>query len=164
MNATDRDVRSLIREALDRPFSFTEPKQAVPAEVRPQWRLPALLMILDKCRGRRATWQQLHVMNWAIRNEETRATFSALLAGELAPERVIVRYEPSLSGVVDLAAGLGYATWTNGRLLELTERGTAAIEQVQGHEALTVESDWLSTIPGAITQQTISAAVEGRGQ
>ena len=153
---------SLLREAFDTEYTLRAASRPVPAEFRPQWRIPVLLMILAKCRGRKASWQQLHVMNWAVRSENTRHAFAALLAGELRPDRVLVRYEPTLTRVVDLATGLGYAEWENGRLLALTEKGRAAAEVVASTEALAAERAFLDLIPNAITQRRIDEALTER--
>lgn len=155
------ELDHLLREVFDAEYSIRLASRAVPAEFRPQWRIPVLLLILRRCRGEKATWKQLHVMNWAVRSPATRSAFAALAAGELGPDQVIVRYEPTLSRVVDLAVGLGLASWEHGRLLALTDQGKNAIAAADESEALAAEREFLASIPGALTQQRINAALQG---
>lgn len=154
---TDR----LLRDAFDAEYTLRAAARSVPAELRPQWRIPVLLLILRRCRGRKANWRQLHVLNWAIRSQGSREAFSAVLEGRLSPDRVLVRYEPNLGRVIDLAVGLGFVDWEQGRLLALSEKGREAAEDLTTTDALVTEREFLDALPGAVTQRQIDVALEG---
>lgn len=149
----------LLRAAFDAEYTLRAAARSIPAELRPQWRVPVLLLILGRCRGRKANWRQLHVLNWAVRSPRTREAFAAVLEGMLSPDRVIVRYEPTLTRAVDLAVGFGLASWEDGRLLALTEKGREAMERLTNIDALATERDFLNALPGAVTQRQVDAAL-----
>ena len=98
-----------LERALDVPFTFKRRPVPLPGDMRPVWRLHVLVLLLDQCWGGKATHQQLHVLNWAIRTEETRAAFLQFVHGHRAPNQTIVRYDPSLNRAVDFAFAEGIA-------------------------------------------------------
>lgn len=167
-----------LDELFDVPFTLRQRPLAVAADLRIARRLALLVMILDKCRGGRANLEQLHVLNWAIRNEQTRSDFLAFLEGKRTPDRVIVSYDPSLSRLIAFAlaekfverneqprqqqlpltpknppteskAGLDYR-------IRLSERGKAfATELAKETEALVAEREFLKRFGKKMTQQQI---------
>jgi len=163
-----------LDEALDVPFTFRRRPRALPCSMRPGWRLHVLVLILNQCRGSRASLEQLHVLNWAIRTEATRNHFLQFLEGKCAPNQVIVRYDPSLSRAIDFAFAerLIIRQEQQTELFEndvkskktppyrviLGERGLRLFQQIQKMEdAFTVEKAFLKSIGKKITQEQISA-------
>ena len=53
----------------------------LPCDLRPIWRIAALVVILNQCRQKRATIEQLHVMNWSIRSRKAQEQFLAYMQG-----------------------------------------------------------------------------------
>ncbi len=102
-NATFEDV-------FDAPFTFHLRPRPIACDLRPVWRLHALLLLLEQCRGGQANIEQLHVLNWATRTRETRTAFLDFLLGKRAPSQIIVRYDPSLNRAVHFAFAEGLAT------------------------------------------------------
>lgn len=92
-----------LDEVLDVPFTFTRRPRALPCDMRPVWRLHVLVLILDQCRGGKASLEQLHVFNWAMRTDETRNLFLQFMRGNRSPSQIIVRYDPSLSRAIEFA-------------------------------------------------------------
>jgi hypothetical protein len=142
--------------------------------MRPGWRLHVLVLILNQCRGARASLEQLHVLNWAIRTEETRQHFLQFLEGKRAPNQVIVRYDPSLSRAIDLAfaekvvmrqeqqaelfEGDGKPNKAPPYRVVLGERGLRLLQQIQKmDDAFTVEKEFLMVIGKKVTQEQVSA-------
>src|SRR5713226_9500909 len=99
----DHAPSTLLTEVLERPFGFGERPVPTPAEYRPKWRTALVVLLVGACHGKRASWNQLHMLNWAARSKETRAAFERLRAGEARLEDAIVRYDPSLDRAIDLA-------------------------------------------------------------
>jgi hypothetical protein len=92
----------LAKRVLDRPFTFHEQPVPIPAEYRTRWRVALLLLLMGACRGHRARWHQLHVLNWASRTTANEHAFERLKNGESRPEDAVVRYDPSLDRAIDL--------------------------------------------------------------
>jgi hypothetical protein len=125
-------------------------------------------MILNQCRGGRASLEQLHVLNWAIRTEDTRRSFLQFLQGKRAPNQVIVRYDPSLSRAIDFAFAeeLVSRERTQGRLLDssdartktppyriaLAGRGRTLLRRIESMDAVLVtEKAFLQAIGSKLT-------------
>ena len=133
-----------------------------------------LVLILDQCRKRRASIEQLHVLNWAIRTEDTRQHFLQFLQGRRAPNQIIVRYDPSLSRAIDFALAEKLVVlqeletgWLNDYVkpkktppyrVILGGRGVQMLTQIQSLEdAFTVEKTFLKSIGKKVTQEQIAA-------
>ena len=71
-----------LENILDVPFTLKQRPVPISAELRPARRLAVLVLILEHCREARANLEQLHVLNWAIRNEGSRRDFLRSLQGE----------------------------------------------------------------------------------
>lgn len=159
-------------EALDVPFTFHRRPRALPCSMRPGWRLHVLLMILNQCRGTRASLEQLHVLNWAIRTEDTRQHFLQFLEGKRAPNQIIVRYDPSLCRAIDFAFAEtlvvrqeqqtelfdnDHPKRTPPYRVILGKRGKQLLQQIQKmDDAFTVEKAFLKAIGKKVTQEQVS--------
>src|SRR4051794_40307362 len=100
-----------IGELLDQPFVFRDQPRPAPSDLRPVWRVPVVVLMVRACYRERATHEQLHVLNWALRSIESAEALALYLAGALAPERAVVRFDPALDRAVALAHGFGLLEW-----------------------------------------------------
>ncbi len=163
-----------LDDVLDVPFTFRLRPRALPCSMRPGWRLHVLVLILNQCRGARASIEQLHVLNWAIRTDETRQHFLQFLEGKRAPNQVIVRYDPSLSRAIDFAFAEKIVSRQEIKVesvevtkntkkslpyrVILAERGNRLLQQIQeADEAFTVEKAFLNSLGKKVTQEQVSA-------
>jgi len=139
----------------------------LPCDLRPIWRIAALVLILNQCRQKRATIEQLHVMNWSIRSRKAQDQFLAYMQGRKSPNEVVVRYDPSLTRAIDFALGEGiverYEKLDSGDegksqyRLTLSSKGeTIASELMADGENLIVEKAFLRDIGQKITQSQIA--------
>jgi hypothetical protein len=147
-----------LQDYLDTRFSFSATPYPVPADLRPLWRMALVVLMLDKCWGRRSSVGQLHVFNWGIRTKGSQDAFLRMLGGEIGPDKPIVRFEPSLNRAIDFALGEGLVKKRTHDVIELTEKGVVMARQVQqAPELLGAEKEFLSKIEGKLTQQQINA-------
>ena len=65
--------------------TFNPRPTSLPCDLRPVWRIAVLVLILNQCRQMRATIEQLHVMNWSVRNRSAQDRFLAYLEGNESP-------------------------------------------------------------------------------
>lgn len=154
-------IDDLLLAAFDRPFTFQQVAAAVPPEMRPQWRVAMLALILARCRHHRASWKQLHLLNWGIRNSRTRDALRAVAAGERDPERVVVRFDPALAPAVDLARGAGFVKWKDGRLLVLTPQGEEMASVVERTSVFAEELAFLDAMRPHMTQAFANRVLGG---
>ena len=159
-----------LEQSVDVPFTFRVRPTATPCEIRPVWRLHCLTLLLDKCWGAQATLEQLHVLNWAIRTDDTRSRFLQFLRGERSPTSVIVRYDPSLNRAVHFAYAEGIVIRRADQLplvrepdngvppyrLVLSSKGKELQKVLRRRDdCFIVEKEFLDSIPHKITQKQI---------
>jgi hypothetical protein len=152
------------------PFTFRARPTSLPADLRPSRRVALLLLILSRCRGDRATLEQLHVLDWACRSKESRQLFTGCISRGRPPDVPCVRVDPSLNRAVDWATGDRLVATTASVASEL--RGeTAHLNEYRvwllnrGHETvrmmekmpdfLSLERDLLESVGRTITQDFI---------
>jgi len=146
-----------LDEALDRPFLFRDRPTSAPSDLRPVWRVPVIVLLVSQCRGEKATHEQLHVLNWAVRSAGSAELLGEYLAGNIPPERAIVRMEPALDRAAALARGIGLVAWKD-RYWTLTDSGRKLLETLGTEESLLArEKELLNGLPKPLTQSAVAA-------
>jgi hypothetical protein len=125
------EVDALLTKA----FSFDERPRPVSADGRPLWRVPYVLLLIRACRQQVATFEQLHVLNWALRSSRGVEQLASYLSGEISLEEPAVRYEPALDRAVALGRGLGLLTF-QAKHWALTKEGSDALERIEDDDQL----------------------------
>ena len=163
-------VNATFEKLFDIPFTFHARPRPIACELRPVWRLHALALILNKCHGGQANMEQLHVMNWATRTDETRRAFIEFLDGRRSPSQMIVRYDPSLNRTVHFAFAEELVTRRELQLsldvirnttsppyrVSLSKKGRELVKEIQSMDDCFVElKQFLDTIPKKVTQKQI---------
>ena len=153
MTVSERD----LDQVLDRPFLFRDRPASTPSDLRPIWRVPLVVLLVSCCRGQQATHEQLHVLNWAVRSADSAQLLGEYLAGEIPPDRAIVRMEPALDRAVALARGFGLTAWKS-RYWTLTDRGRELLDEIRTDESLLGrEKELLNALPKPLTQASVAA-------
>jgi hypothetical protein len=156
-------VRSLLGESV---ANVNERAAPVLGDLRTEWRLALLLLVLGKCHSHSATLEQLHVLNSSALFEETADALRNLLGDESESDawnQPVIRYEPALSRAVDIAVGTGLAEWTETRRLRLSEDGKTALRQLNGNSSLLArEKRLLAKLNGRVSQAGINRALGAR--
>lgn len=94
----DLDSRPFAIPELETEFLFRRRPIAVPGDLRPSWRIGLLTLLLKRCcRQGRTSLTRLHVLNWAIRTEGNQQALLGLIAGNLRPDALVVRFDPALT-------------------------------------------------------------------
>ncbi len=137
-------------------FQFSRRPSPLPADLRAEWRLAAIALILKKCRGERATLKQLHVLNWAMRTAKSRDAFIKMLSHDRRLDDPVVRFEPSLNRAIALALAENLLLREPNGTIRLTEKGGRLTEEIMGASTcLAAEKEFLSRITGKVTQRQI---------
>lgn len=133
-------MTELSFEKLDIPFIFQSRPEAIPGDLRPLWRISIILLILQLAsRGGKSSLSKLHVLNWAIRTDENRKELKQVIAGDISPDTIIVRIEPSLNRAIDFARGEGLLEYVTGNRVQLTPQGMIAVNRLLENENLFLE-------------------------
>jgi hypothetical protein len=136
----------------------------MPASLRPERRVPLLLILVEKCHGSGASWKSLQLLNWVVRNSEHAKVITALRGGSDVPDKPLVRFEPALDRAIDLAVGLGFLEVKAGRVFKLTAVGRSLLREVHESNAFRFESSVLREISGKVTQKEVVRILEWRYQ
>ncbi|MDH1679855.1 hypothetical protein [Comamonas aquatica] len=149
--------RAAIPE-LDAAFIFRRRPVALPGDLRPTWRIGLLVLLLSQCcRQQRSSLTRMHVLNWAARSEVNHADLTALIAGRLPPDQLIVRFDPACNRAIDFAIGEGLLKRVDGSRIELTESGKALAEEISKDSEVYVTEKKLA---GAIKQKVSETLVD----
>lgn len=143
---------------IDVPFTFTRRPEPLPPDLRPNWRVAMLLLLLRSCRSEKASLEKLHVLNWAIRTPESRRRFLAYVKGEGNPDDVIIRFEPGLNRAIDFVRGEGLVKIENGKRVKLTDRGSSIAQQIDRIEdCMAEERKFLEEVKPFVMEKYIKA-------
>jgi hypothetical protein len=158
----------LVDDAFDVLFTFESRPSPLPCDLRPVWRMHLLVLLLEQCRGGVASMAQLHVLNWAVRTEETRLQFLQFLRGKRAPNQIIVRYDPSVNRAVHFAFAEGLVRHDKPESFDekptsqshyrviLADRGRKLAEQIKDKDDCFVpEREFLESIGHKVTQKEV---------
>jgi len=146
-----------LLRVLDVPFRFSERPSPVLPRHRIAWGISLVVLMLTLCsRGKKASLQKLHVLNWAVRNEYNRTTFREFLTGSESPGAMLVRYEPSLNRAIDFAAGEGLLEILDTGSIQLTSAGNEfATELISQKEVLNAEIEFFRELHLGVTEQIV---------
>jgi hypothetical protein len=143
-------------KSLDIPFTFTPRPAPVPGDLRPIWRVSLILLILLNSRGKKASLQKLHVMNWSARSRFNSDLLLHYMEKKVSKEEVVPRIEPSLNRAIDFAKGEGLVAVENGKNLILTTVGTLTAEEIDRHaDCMTKEKSFLKKLKSFANEQNI---------
>ena len=149
-----------LAELFDTGFEFSDRPAPVPADIRADWRVPLLMLIVNSCRGRRASLQQVQALAAAAIFEESREEFLQAFGGETDPASLLIRYDPAVTRAVNLAVGLDLLAWRNRNRLGLTDRGEAMLKGILEDGGTFVEERaFLSDLGGSISMSSINRVV-----
>jgi hypothetical protein len=142
------------------PFSFTRRPTPIPPDLRTDWRVAVLLLILYYSRGYRVSLKKLHVINWAIRSSENRELLLEYLLNKVQPHDIIIRFEPGIIRAVDFAKGyelikMEYSKPTG---IMLTDKGIQMARKIDGfNDCFVKEKEFLRKIKPYVLEKNISS-------
>jgi|SRR5664280_1305097 hypothetical protein len=133
------DEKSLT-VANDQSLRFKRRPMAIAAELRPDWKIGALLLILHlSSRGGKSSLRRLHILNWALRSAKNRAEFEQVREHQQPLFSFQFRFEPALGRAINLAVGEKYVAWVGGNRLQITPRGQRWVKEILKDESVMQE-------------------------
>src|ERR1039458_4263048 len=135
-------------------FRFTKRPMAIAAELRPDWKIAALLLVLHlSSRGGKSSLRRLHILNWALRSSKNRAEFEEVREHQQPLFSFQFRFEPALGRAINLAVGEKYVEWVGGNRLQITAKGKRwAAEILKDESVMQEERDFLTRVGKDITE------------
>jgi hypothetical protein len=135
-------------------FRFKRRPMAIAAELRPDWKMGALLLILHlSSRGGKSSLRRLHILNWALRSPKNRAEFEQVREHQQALFSFQFRFEPALGRAINLAVGEKLVEWVGGDRLQITLKGKRWIAEITKDELVMYqEREFLNRIGKSITE------------
>ena len=150
-------TQTRLGELLDTEFEFNDRPTPVPADIRAEWRVPLLLLIVKSCWGGRAPLHQVQALAWAAIFEENRPDFIRAYRGESDPAALLIRYDPAVIRAINLAVGLGLLSWHSRNRLTLTGEGETTLDRVLTNDGvLADERAFLADFGGRIPMNRIN--------
>lgn len=147
---------------LGAPFAFESLPSPISGSLRPLRRVVLVLMLVGKAHGATTNWKGLHVLNWAIRSDSSMAAYLAFGHRSGPPDRPIVRFDPALERVVDLAVGLNLLEYTSSGAIHLTQAGRDVLSTIAQADVLREERLRLDAIPGRVTRSHVDELLDWR--
>jgi hypothetical protein len=135
-------------------FRFKRRPIAIAAELRPDWKMGALLLIVHlSSRGGESSLRRLHILNWALRSPTNRAEFEQIREHQHPLFSFQFRFEPALGRAINLAVGEKFLEWVGGDRLQITAKGKRWITDVMKDESVMYqEREFLNRIGKDITE------------
>ncbi len=139
-----------------------EAGQPIPGDLRIAWRLAVIMLVVNKCHSRRASWNQIHVLSWALLTQMDADELDRRLSGHRALDDRPIGVDPGVNAAIDLAFGYGLLA-RNGTTLLLTNAGRQLLDNILSWNVLEAERQLLARIPGQITRGAADNAMSPRG-
>lgn len=148
------------------PFVFRRRPVSIPADLRPAWRIGLIILLLKKCcRQGKTSLTRLHVLSWGFISPEGQSQLTAAATGRLAPDSLVIRFEPFLLQAVDYAVGEGIIRRNGGSKVELTETGVRLAEQLEADEsAFVAEKALMTTLGTRVSEDLVKRMFGWRDQ
>jgi hypothetical protein len=148
-----------------RRFSFASRPIPVPGDLRINWRLAVILMMLDSSRSKKASLAKLHLLNDAVRSPQSRTKLAEILSGARNLLSWRMRVEPAFGRAINFAVGENFAEWTRAAQrsgLQLTKQGIAAATSVAKMEGILVEEKtFFGDTAKQITEEFVTRILSG---
>lgn len=140
----------------DTSFVFRERPKPCAGDMRISWRISVTLLALLYSRGKKASFAKLHVLNDALRSQESRDKLEAILEEKVPAYTWRLRVEPAFTRALDFLVGEGFADWSvtsNRTTLILTKKGIEAAKEIDTFgDVLVDERSFLKGLAAKITE------------
>lgn len=158
---------------LEAQFVLRPKARPMPCAHRPLWRMSIVLLLIEQCHGGKATVEQLHVLNWAIRSEQTRQQFLDFIRGLRVPSQVNARRDPSLNRALEFAfaekliavetiGSQGETTTVGNVRVRVADKGRTLVEFINRNEdCFVVQKRFLNSVGRKLTQSDVSQLFSG---
>ena len=144
-------------------FSFRPRPIPVPGDLRIEWRISLIVLMLGYSRAKQASLPKLHILNDAIRSGRSERQLDLVVNTRAGMLPWTFRVEPAFARAIDFVVGDRLASWTStgGRSgLKLTNAGISLFDRLRSESDLLVgEQQVLIKYAKAITEASVGAVI-----
>lgn len=144
-------------------FTFRERAIPVPPDMRSDYRMAIIVLILNFCGGhkKQAPLEKLHVLNWSMRTLTSRRAFLDRLDGKLHMRDVPLKFDPAFSREIDLACAEKLIVRTPSHALALTSQGTGWVSELLADPScLNSERSFLESVGKRFTNSALNSILK----
>lgn len=144
-------------------FSFNRRPLPVPGDLRIEWRVSLIVLMLGYSRGKQASLAKLHILNDAIRTNRSTHLLDLVVDAKAGMMPWTFRIEPAFARAVDFVVGDKLAEWTSSATrssLQLTASGVALFDKLKVEsDVLESEKNVLAVYAKSMTEGAVSHVV-----
>lgn len=144
-------------------FSFRSRPIAVPGDLRIEWRVSLIVLMLGYSRAKQASLAKLHILNDAIRASRSEHLLELVVKAKPGRMPWTFRVEPAFGRAVDFVVGDKLAGWTttaDRSALQLTAQGVRLFEALtRDTDLLTSEKDLIAKYAKSMTETMVTAVL-----
>ena len=150
-------------EILDVKFKFKKRPLDLPGDLRPNWRIPLLLIMLRYCcRGGKSSLYKLHLLNWTLRDPQRQEALLASLTGSPSLDEIRVQVEPSFIQAILFAMGEGLLERQGNNRVRITDAGVAFVKEIESSDCLSDERQFLKSVSMKLTEEWVTRFLSWR--
>jgi hypothetical protein len=159
------DDKGVYSSDIDLPFRFKRKPMPIAAELRPDWKMATLVLILQRSSyAGKSSLKRLHILNWAVRSPKFRTEFELAQKDPLPLFGFNVRFEPAFSRAIDLAVGEGFVEWVGGDRVQITSKGKRWASEIERDESvMREEREFFSKIGKSVTERLAASMLSPGG-
>jgi hypothetical protein len=144
-------------EILDVHFTFKRRPLDLPGDLRPNWRVPLLVIILVLCcRGGRSSLFRLHLLNWTIREKGRQTALIASLSSSTDYSGIRLQVEPSFVKAIQFAVGEGLLERLGKGRVKITDKGKQFGTDIMQSDCLFEEKTFLNAVGFRLTEEWVT--------
>lgn len=148
----------LLQTLLTGEFKITRRPVPVAGDLRINWGLAIIIMILGRSRQNKASYQKIHLLAHAVRTPETQRHTLMLLQQERSRLLPLVRVEPWVNRAVNLAAALELVCLEAGSSIRLLDAGMETFKKLtENGGVLKEEWEFLSSASILANEKKVSS-------
>lgn len=158
-------TRLNLLHAIHGEFNFRLRAEALPGDLRPEWRIAVILVMVLRCgRAGKMSLKKAHLLDWAVRTATARGTLSRMVQGQRELSDVPVRFDPALNRALDFARGeklVHIDKKTTGSLIRLLPAGELMAENIYKEpDCLEVEKAFFNSLRGKLPEDKVTELLD----
>ena len=149
-----------LRRMLTGAFTISDRAQPVPGDLRINWGVTLILLVLASSRGQRCSLQKLHFLAHLSRTDQTRREALEVLDRTREPSALSVRIEPWVNRALAFAVAQGPAVRKDGKSAALTDEGKAMLDDLSAMAVLAEERAFLAKVGPRATEKVVDSIMK----
>ncbi|MCF7732256.1 MAG: hypothetical protein K9N23_11235 [Akkermansiaceae bacterium] len=148
------------RKAIHADFTFTVRSEPIPGELRPEWRITLILLMISKCGwGGSMSLKKSHLVCSAASSAESRELLLRMLNGDRHLDDIPLRIDPSLNRAIDYAIAeklVAAEVRSNTFVLKLLPKGIEIVSRLQSEtECMSKEKEFAELLRGKVPNDKV---------